>query len=99
MLCRGAGRPVRDQQHPEHPYQPEADRVDATQSSLARAASARGALTYQHSLQVANLAELGAQIGANATLVRVAAMYHDIGKVLNPFFFVENRWTAPITTS
>lgn len=48
--------------------------------------------TYQHSLQVANLAELGAQqIGANATLVRVAAMYHDIGKVLNPFFFVENQ--------
>ncbi|WP_119072627.1 HD family phosphohydrolase [Aggregatilinea lenta] len=48
--------------------------------------------TYQHSLQVANLAELGAeQIGANATLVRVAAMYHDIGKILNPFFFVENQ--------
>lgn len=48
--------------------------------------------TYQHSLQVANLAELGAQqIGANASLVRVAAMYHDIGKILNPHFFVENQ--------
>lgn len=48
--------------------------------------------TYQHSLQVANLAELGAQrIGANASLVRVAAMYHDVGKMLNPHFFVENQ--------
>lgn len=48
--------------------------------------------TYQHSLQVANLAELGAQqINANAPLVRVAAMYHDAGKILNPHFFVENQ--------
>jgi len=48
--------------------------------------------TYQHSLQVANLAELGAQqINANAALVRVAAMYHDAGKILNPHFFVENQ--------
>jgi putative nucleotidyltransferase with HDIG domain len=48
--------------------------------------------TYQHSLQVANLAELAAErIGANATLIRVAAMYHDIGKTLNPQFFVENQ--------
>ena len=48
--------------------------------------------TYQHSLQVANLAELGGQqINANASLLRVAAMYHDIGKILNPHFFVENQ--------
>ena len=48
--------------------------------------------TYQHSLQVANLSELAAErIGANATLVRVAAMYHDIGKTLNAHFFVENQ--------
>ncbi|MEB2288698.1 MAG: HDIG domain-containing protein [Anaerolineae bacterium] len=48
--------------------------------------------TYQHSLQVANLAELGAQrVNANAPLVRVAAMYHDVGKILNPHFFVENQ--------
>lgn len=48
--------------------------------------------TYQHSLQVANLAEQAASaIGANAELVRVAALYHDIGKVLNPVFFVENQ--------
>lgn len=48
--------------------------------------------TYQHSLQVANLAELGAQrINADASLVRVAAMYHDVGKILNPHFFIENQ--------
>ncbi len=48
--------------------------------------------TYQHSLQVANLAEQAANaIGANAELVRVAALYHDIGKILNPAFFVENQ--------
>lgn len=48
--------------------------------------------TFQHSLQVANLSELAAErIGVNTTLVRVAAMYHDIGKTLNPHFFVENQ--------
>jgi putative nucleotidyltransferase with HDIG domain len=48
--------------------------------------------TYQHSLQVANLAELGAQrVNADAGLVRVAAMYHDVGKILNPHFFIENQ--------
>jgi hypothetical protein len=48
--------------------------------------------TYQHSLQVANLSEQAANaIGANAELVRVAALYHDIGKVINPAFFVENQ--------
>jgi putative nucleotidyltransferase with HDIG domain len=47
--------------------------------------------TYQHSLQVANLCELAAQaIGANAQLIRVAAMYHDIGKTLDPIYFGEN---------
>ena len=48
--------------------------------------------TYQHSLQVANLSEQAANtIGANAELMRVAALYHDIGKMLNPAFFVENQ--------
>lgn len=48
--------------------------------------------TYQHSLQVANLAEQATErIGGNSTLVRVGAMYHDIGKMLNPQFFVENQ--------
>jgi hypothetical protein len=48
--------------------------------------------TYQHSLQVANLAEQAAErIGANATLVRVAALYHDIGKMVASHYFVENQ--------
>ena len=48
--------------------------------------------TYQHSLQVANLAEQAANaIGVNADLVRVAALYHDIGKVINAPFFTENQ--------
>ncbi len=48
--------------------------------------------TYQHSLQVANLSEQAAlSIGGNAELVRVAALYHDIGKMLNAAFFSENQ--------
>jgi len=48
--------------------------------------------TYQHSLQVANLAEQAAEaIGANSLLVRVGAIYHDCGKSLNPQFFIENQ--------
>ncbi|MDX1600821.1 MAG: HDIG domain-containing protein [Anaerolineales bacterium] len=48
--------------------------------------------TYQHSLQVANLAEQAARaIGANALLTRVGALYHDAGKALRPQFFIENQ--------
>jgi len=48
--------------------------------------------TYQHSLQVANLAEQAAEaIGADALLVRVGALYHDAGKASNPSFFIENQ--------
>jgi putative nucleotidyltransferase with HDIG domain len=48
--------------------------------------------TYQHSLQVANLAEQAArEIGANALLTRVGALYHDVGKALQPQFFIENQ--------
>ncbi|GAB4569881.1 MAG: HD family phosphohydrolase [Anaerolineae bacterium] len=48
--------------------------------------------TYQHSLQVANLAELAAErIGANALLTRVGALYHDVGKIKAPHFFIENQ--------
>ncbi len=48
--------------------------------------------TYQHSLQVANLAEQAAEaIGANGLLVRVGAIYHDCGKSKNPQFFIENQ--------
>lgn len=48
--------------------------------------------TFQHSLQVANLAEEACyKIGGNALLVRTGAMYHDVGKILNPRFFTENQ--------
>lgn len=48
--------------------------------------------TLQHSLQVANLAEAAARrIGANHLLVRVAALYHDIGKMHKPEYFIENQ--------
>lgn len=48
--------------------------------------------SYQHSLQVANLAEQAAEaIGADGLLVRVGAIYHDCGKSSNPHFFIENQ--------
>jgi putative nucleotidyltransferase with HDIG domain len=48
--------------------------------------------TYQHSLQVANLAEQAAErIHADGLLTRVGALFHDIGKTANPLFFVENQ--------
>ena len=48
--------------------------------------------SFQHSLQVANLAEEAARItGANLLLVRTGALYHDIGKIANPDFYIENQ--------
>jgi cyclic-di-AMP phosphodiesterase PgpH len=48
--------------------------------------------TFHHSLQVANLAESAAtEIGANGLLCRVGAMYHDIGKMVKPSYFIENQ--------
>lgn len=48
--------------------------------------------TYQHSLAVANLAEAGARaIGADVNLVRAGALYHDIGKMVRPRYFIENQ--------
>jgi putative nucleotidyltransferase with HDIG domain len=48
--------------------------------------------SFQHSLQVANLAEEAARaIGANLLLVRAGALYHDIGKIANPRYYVENQ--------
>lgn len=48
--------------------------------------------TYNHSVLVANLAEsAAAQIGANALLCRVAAYYHDVGKIIAPGYFIENQ--------
>ncbi len=51
--------------------------------------------TFQHSMQLANLAESAAkEISANSLLVRTGAMYHDIGKMLNPMYFIENQATS-----
>lgn len=48
--------------------------------------------TFQHSIQVSTLAaEAANRVGASAQLVRTAALYHDIGKLVNPPFFVENQ--------
>ena len=48
--------------------------------------------TFQHSITVGNLAaEIANKIGANSLLVRTGALYHDIGKTLNPAFFTENQ--------
>jgi cyclic-di-AMP phosphodiesterase PgpH len=48
--------------------------------------------SFQHSLQVANLAEEAARaIGANLLLVRAGSLYHDIGKIANPGYFIENQ--------
>jgi len=48
--------------------------------------------TYQHSLQVANLAEQAAErIHADTLLIRVGALFHDVGKSTNPLFFIENQ--------
>ncbi|MCI7089307.1 HD family phosphohydrolase [Prevotella sp. P2-180] len=48
--------------------------------------------TFQHSIQVGNLAsEIANKIGAKAQLVRTGALYHDIGKTINPIYFTENQ--------
>ena len=63
-----------------------------TNSFLIRRLSEEAPGTFQHSLQVANLAEMGAlEVGANALLVRAGAIYHDIGKLNNPMYFIENQ--------
>lgn len=61
-------------------------------SPLLRQLSQKIPGTFQHSLQVANLAEEACyKIGGNPLLVRTGAMYHDIGKMSNPRFFTENQ--------
>ncbi len=63
-----------------------------TNSKLLRELSYKAPGTFQHSLQVANLAEAAIyQIGGNTLLVRAGALYHDIGKMANPQYFIENQ--------
>lgn len=65
-----------------------------TNSKLLRELADKAPGTFQHSLQVANIAEAAANaIGANTLLTRVGALYHDIGKMKNPVFFSENQST------
>jgi len=66
-----------------------------TNSKLLKELSNKAPGTFHHSLNVANLAEAAAnEIGANAMLVRVGALYHDIGKMKNPAYFTENQTTG-----
>ena len=63
-----------------------------TNSKLLKDLSNKAPGSFNHSLQVANLAETAAaEIGANTLLVRVGALYHDIGKMNNPAYFSENQ--------
>ncbi|QXP58590.1 HD family phosphohydrolase [Olleya sp. HaHaR_3_96] len=63
-----------------------------TNSKLLKELSNKAPGTFHHSLNVANLAEASAnEINANAMLVRVGALYHDIGKMKSPTFFTENQ--------
>lgn len=63
-----------------------------TNSILLKELSEKAPGTFHHSLQVANLAEAAAnEIGANSLLVRVGALYHDIGKLTSPSYFSENQ--------
>lgn len=63
-----------------------------TNSPLLRELAEKAPGTFQHTLQVANLAEAAArEVGANTLLARVGALYHDIGKLNRPLFFTENQ--------
>lgn len=66
-----------------------------TNSKLLKELAEKAPGTFHHSLNVANLAEAAAnEINANAMLVRVGALYHDIGKMHNPTYFTENQTTG-----
>jgi cyclic-di-AMP phosphodiesterase PgpH len=66
-----------------------------TNNKLLRELNLNAPGTFQHSLQVANLAEEAViQIGGNSLLTRTGALYHDIGKMNNPMFFTENQITG-----
>ncbi len=63
-----------------------------TNGKLLRELATKAPGTFQHSLQVANLAEEAIyNIGGNPLMVRTGALYHDIGKMENPLYFIENQ--------
>ncbi len=66
-----------------------------TNNTLLRQLSEKAPGTFQHSLQVANIAEeIICEIGGNPLLVRTGALYHDIGKMNTPQYFIENQSTG-----
>ena len=66
--------------------------LSSTNTPALRKLSRRAPGTFQHSMQVANITEdLVNEIGGNALLAKVGALYHDIGKVRNPLYFTENQ--------
>ena len=66
--------------------------LSSTNNPALRELSRRASGTFQHSMQVANIAEdLLSEIGGNALLAKVGALYHDIGKMRNPLYFTENQ--------
>ncbi|MCB0805279.1 MAG: HDIG domain-containing protein [Bacteroidales bacterium] len=66
-----------------------------TNNKLLRELALKAPGTFQHSMQMANLAEEAIhEIGGNPLLVRTGAMYHDIGKMREPLYFVENQTTG-----
>ena len=67
-----------------------------TNNTLLRELESKAPGTFQHSLQVMNMADAAARaIDANALLVRAGALYHDIGKMNNPLCFIENESLSP----
>ena len=66
--------------------------LSSTNTTALRELSRRAPGTFQHSMQVANIAEdLVSEIGGNPLLAKVGALYHDIGKLNNPLYFTENQ--------
>ncbi|MCC7302983.1 MAG: HDIG domain-containing protein [Bacteroidia bacterium] len=68
--------------------------ISDTNSPLLRELASKAPGTFQHSLQVADIAEeIVREIGGNTLLARTGALYHDIGKMEMPLFFIENQTT------
>lgn len=66
-----------------------------TDSKLLRELSIKAPGTFQHCIQVANIAEdLIHEIGGNALLIRAGSLYHDIGKIVQPMYYIENQNTG-----
>lgn len=66
--------------------------ISSTNTPALRELSQKAPGTFQHSIQVANIAEdIIAEIGGNSLLAKVGALYHDIGKINAPIYFTENQ--------